>query len=337
MTTWEPHTVRQIFGPLVPDKVTASYERLLEADGVPEQDATAFFGDESMAGTLVSLGMAMVYKLPGARPLLEPVDPELALQGVLGSMQAQALHLQQLLIDGTRRAIEAHGMRARSKARGLDLAEVVTDREEIGRLSGSLIHDARHDFMEIDALRRDIPDAVNWHIDGPRSVTHRAIYDQASVQDPVARKALSAGAAAGQQIRWRPHVFTKIQLCDTSTALVALTLTGMGGALRVRSQPLVAALREYFELLWDAATPLAGSVPATGSGQLTPEQHQVLSLLAAGLSQDRIAEHMGKGLTTIRRRQSEIFQALGVTTLFQAGAEAQRRGLFTTAHGGDPE
>lgn len=331
MVELTPRTVQQVFAGLIPDEVAEAYEKLLNAGGVPERDAASFFGRNDIAGTLTDLGMATVYvPAPASPPIIEPVDPDLAIQGVLFSKQTEVFRLQEQLTQGHRRAIEAHGMhRVISKHRP-DLAEILTDRDEISRMSGALINDARRDFMELDNLNRDVPMSIEWIVKGPASVegqvTHRIIYDQAVVQDRVGRKVIEKCTAAGKQVRWRPQIFTKLQIADTSTALVALTLTGLGGAMLIRSEPAVCALREYFELLWSGATPVSG--PAPDDDALTPAEREILDLLGAGLTQDRIAERLGQHTSTVRRHLNTIYRKLGpgVATPYQAGVAAERKG-----------
>lgn len=333
MTAWEPQAVRRIFTGLVPNDIADAYEKLLEADGVREEEAAALLGGGDAVETLTGLGMATVYAPAASLPaIVEPVDPDLAIQGVLNSMQAKALDLQQLLAEGTRRAVEAHGMhRANGKSRA-ELAEILADRDDIIRVSGAVINDARRDFLDVDSHHRDIPLSNGYVVEVPRSlegrITFRSICDRQMLQDEAGRKFIQACLAAGQQIRWRPEIHTKMQIADTSTALVALTLTGTGGALLIHSQPLVSALREYAELLWETATPVTGPAQDDAS-PLTPDQREVLGLLAAGLSQDRIAERLGKSRKTVQRHVTTLHQLLGATTPFQAGAAALRKGWIT--------
>jgi len=105
-----------------------------------------------------------------------------------------------------------------------------------------------------------------------------------------------------------------------------LTPTGTAGALVVRAPVIIAALREYFELLWDRATPLKASRPAEPGDRLTPGQQKVLELMARGLYDDAIAHQAGISTTTVRRHITAIVNRLGVPSRFAAGAAAQRRG-----------
>ena len=111
-----------------------------------------------------------------------------------------------------------------------------------------------------------------------------------------------------------------------SKVQLPLTPAGTAGALVVRAPAIIAALREYFELLWERATPLKASRPAVPGDRLTPAQQAVLELMAEGLHDGAIARRAGISTTTIRRHITAIMGRLGVSSRFAAGAAAQRRG-----------
>jgi len=75
----------------------------------------------------------------------------------------------------------------------------------------------------------------------------------------------------------------KMKLADHTTAMLPLTPTGTAGALLVRAPVIIGALREYFEMLWERATPLTPKRPAPVTDRLTPAQLTVLRLMAEGL------------------------------------------------------
>jgi DNA-binding NarL/FixJ family response regulator len=118
----------------------------------------------------------------------------------------------------------------------------------------------------------------------------------------------------------------KMKLADHTTAMLPLTPAGTSGALVIRAPVIISALREYFELLWERATPLKPQHPAAPGDRLTPAQQAVLELMAKGLQDDKIAQLTGTSTTTVRRHITAIIRRLGVSGRFAAGAAAQRRG-----------
>jgi DNA-binding NarL/FixJ family response regulator len=89
---------------------------------------------------------------------------------------------------------------------------------------------------------------------------------------------------------------------------------------------IIAALREYFELLWERATPVGAPSVPEAVDRPTPAQQRVLELMAEGLQDGAIARRAGISDTTVRRHIAVIMRRLGVTSRFAAGAAAQRRG-----------
>ncbi len=118
----------------------------------------------------------------------------------------------------------------------------------------------------------------------------------------------------------------KMKLADHTTAMLPLTLAGTAGALVIHAPVIIIALREYFELLWERATPVQGQRSRVSAGRLTRVQQMVLELMAEGLQDEAIARRLGISVTTVRRHIAELMSRLGVSSRFAAGAAAQRRG-----------
>ncbi len=210
------------------------------------------------------------------------------------------------------------------------LVSVISDRAEISELSAALANTARQDWMTLENLHTDLPLTANFAqpplpASGGR-VRCRSIYDASVMDDAVARRIIRACADAGEQARLLPRVPMKLKLADHTTAMLPLTPVGTAGALVVRTPVIIAALREYFEMLWDRATPLKADRSAPPVGRLLPAQQAVLELMAEGLHDDAIARRARISTTSVRRHITAIMNRLNVTSRFAAGAAAQRRG-----------
>jgi DNA-binding NarL/FixJ family response regulator len=95
----------------------------------------------------------------------------------------------------------------------------------------------------------------------------------------------------------------------------------------VRAPVIIATLRDFFELLWERATPLGIPPHLTGDeDRLTDKQRIVLELIAQGLADGAIAHRAGISVGTVRRHIRAIMAKLGVQSRFAAGAAAHRRG-----------
>jgi DNA-binding NarL/FixJ family response regulator len=111
---------------------------------------------------------------------------------------------------------------------------------------------------------------------------------------------------------------------DDAVALLAIDRTATN-ALLVRAPAMVAALGEWFDLLWDdEATLLAG--PARPQQGPTDEQRQLLRLMYGGASDSLIANRLNTSVSTVRRRIRALCAELGVAGRFAAGAAAAKRG-----------
>jgi DNA-binding CsgD family transcriptional regulator len=210
------------------------------------------------------------------------------------------------------------------------MVSMVSDRAEISELSVSLMNTARKDWMTLENLHTEMP-LTDDFADPPLpafggQVRCRSIYGASVMNDPAGRRIVQACAEAGEQARLLPRVPMKMKLADHTTALLPLTPTGTAGALVIRAPVIIAALREYFELLWDRATPLSAQRPAAPGDRLTPTQQAVLEMMAQGMHDARIAHQAEISVTTVRRHITAIMKRLGVSSRFAAGAAAQRRG-----------
>jgi DNA-binding CsgD family transcriptional regulator len=325
--------IHGLFDGLVPVEVIEAYDRLLATDGCAKDQAHAVVGDAELVRALTERGMAHIQPHSPADPAwLRPASPDLALQGVLAGHQHRLARDQDLLLEGSRRLAHAQA-RFGPGANGRlpeHLVSVVSDRAQISELSASLVNTARQDWMTLENLHTEMPLTEDFAqrplpASGNR-VRCRSIYDASVMDDPVGRRIIGACAEAGEHARLLPEVPMKMKLADYTTAMLPLTPAGTGGALLVRVPVIIAALREYFEMLWERATPLAPQHGAPSGDRPTPAQQAVLQLLAEGLHDDAIARRARISTTTVRRHIATIMDRLNVTSRFAAGAAAQRRG-----------
>jgi hypothetical protein len=121
---------------------------------------------------------------------------------------------------------------------------------------------------------------------------------------PAGRRIIQACVQAGEHARLLPKVPMKLKLTDYTTAMLRLTPSGTAGALLIRAPVIITALREYFEMLWECATPLAPPRGGQPGNRVTPAQHTVLELMAEGLHDDAIARRAGISTTTVRCRSA---------------------------------
>ncbi|TDE29977.1 helix-turn-helix transcriptional regulator [Actinomadura sp. 6K520] len=330
MVVGAEQAAKRLLKDIVPDELLLAYTQLLAHGGCLQDDAAEFLGGAEQVEALINAGMAHVQSSgPALPPRLTPVPPDLALQGTLADLTRRLVADQERLLAGQRRLAETHPWASPAVDESSDrLVRIITDREEIGNVSRALITAARHDWMTMDNGYVERPMDELTAVPPPPSfeghVRCRALYETSCAEHPVGAKTIEIAVDAGEEARLLPKIGMKMKLADEAIAMLPLTPTGMSGALLLRSSVIVAALREYFELLWERAIPFGASSPES---PLTPLQRQILSMLVEGLPESSIAKRAGVSLSTVRRHSATIRDKLGFSHHhFAAGAAAVRRG-----------
>src|SRR5262249_34726104 len=141
-----------------------------------------------------------------------------------------------------------------------------------------------------------------------RGVTYRIIAPD------TARTATTMGtlAMAGARTRTVPEVPTDVIVVDRATVLLpAGPYIGLDGSLMPFPVPrIVTTTVELFERVWADAAPLVGT-DLTDSTELDVQDRKLLALLADGLTDAVIAERLGIGVRTVRRKVAALMNRLG--------------------------
>jgi DNA-binding CsgD family transcriptional regulator len=325
--------VARLFSGLVRDEVVEGYCKLLAAGRIPKGQAEEFLGGASILGELIDRGMAHpVPHTPTSPASFQAVPPELALVAIMTRLQATASGAHEQLVTCYERLVEAQ---ARAHAAGAQLSshviQVLTDRNEILRLSLDMINGTRRDFVSLEPRCTDMPVTEDYAVTLPPAlqggkVRVRAIYDQASVEHPGVAEIMRRSREAGEEQRVLPELPMKMQIADEIAVLLPVTPTGGDTALLIRgSEPILAGLRHYFELLWELGMPVGSGRPPNGC-PLNHAQMEVLNLLALGLTDKAVGHRMDISDSTVYRHITEIMRKLKVSSRFAAGVAAQRRG-----------
>lgn len=163
-----------------------------------------------------------------------------------------------------------------------------------------------------------------------QGIRYRVVYDRQSISWP-GRLAgdIRLSLEAGEQARVRPQLPLKMLIGDDRMAIIPISSAeqGSSAAFVIHRSSLLDALCILFEAEWDRATPLREwSADAPRPDAPDEESHQLLTLLAAGLTDEGIARSLGYSMRTTQRRIRALLAELDATTRFQAGRNAQARG-----------
>lgn len=159
-------------------------------------------------------------------------------------------------------------------------------------------------------------------------IQYRVVYAQASLGRPgYFLGNIEPCMAAGEQARVLPEVPVKLTIVDDTMALVGLPIGEAdvnNSLLIVRPSSLFSALTGLFELSWRAALPMrAGGAAAP---RLEPVEQRLLTLLAAGLTDDAITRKLGVSRRTFFRYLERLQAQAGASSRFQLGMHAVRDG-----------
>ncbi|WP_204051973.1 LuxR C-terminal-related transcriptional regulator [Microbispora siamensis] len=158
-----------------------------------------------------------------------------------------------------------------------------------------------------------------------RGVDIRVVYCPESLDRPGRLETLIRLAEEGERSRFVAHLPFKLRIADRKIGLFPLVDGVYDHIALLHPSRLLDALVELFDVYWERGRPLAG-LPHVAEERPAEEDLLVLRLLNAGLKDEAIGRHLGVSARTATRKIAAVLERLGVTTRFQAGAEAAARG-----------
>lgn len=159
-----------------------------------------------------------------------------------------------------------------------------------------------------------------------RGVVVRSVYGSGILQHPIGLEAVARCIERGEQARVCPEVPVTL-LVTESCALVVLTGQGQErlAGLLIHPSDLHDRLGVLFEVFWGMGVPLAALTPDPDR-DLRNASRELLLCLAAGLTDQSIAQKLGVSQRTVARRVSTLQDRLGARSRFQLGVQAIRSG-----------
>lgn len=173
-------------------------------------------------------------------------------------------------------------------------------------------------------------DPIDGVLSGPVEPTTRELLHTASGGDPVLLRTLVlTGLGLGALVRhgggWRWCVPSGIgRLADLLGARASGLAAAQLAALRTLSEPWAKPFAALTRVVPDRSGPMGSG----GARALTGREHQVLALLAGGLTAGAIARRLCLSPRTVAKYQERTYRKLGTSDRLTTVLRAQRLGLL---------
>lgn len=160
-----------------------------------------------------------------------------------------------------------------------------------------------------------------------RGVRIRMVFRESLRNDRSAMDHVRLLVGLGVEIRTVPVVPQPLLIGDGRFAVLwSESARLQSGGESVLTDPVaVEWCHGLYEQTWANAAPIGAVAPRDACG-LSPQQRELLRLLALGLTDDAVHRRLGVSLRTVRRMVAELMTQLGARSRFQAGKSAADAG-----------
>lgn len=314
-------------------KTAAVYEVLLVADAGPAEVAlTTGLPDSDVHAALCALaGLGLIRGPVSCSGNWRAVRPDLAFAALAHEHEAEVARKHSQLAAAAAAATTAWSARPQHSADSFEqLADWRDALAEAGRLAARSASECSlvtpPDHKVVTALRSGPP---VLEAAAGRGVLVRVLFHDSTRSDRAASAAAQRLALAGAQVRTAPIPPLPLVICDRQVALIPAGQGRREAALIIREPAIVAALQTIFDNGWDAAIPLGARTTPDGPTGPTPAERALLTLLAAGLTDEAAAKRLHVSERTAQRHLKNAMTKLQATSRFQAGHNAAERGWLS--------
>ncbi|GGY32923.1 hypothetical protein GCM10010363_11920 [Streptomyces omiyaensis] len=258
-------------------------------------------------------------------------NPEVSFSFLLARAEAELSRRRREVERAERAVADILAASAGGPGPAHDVVERVTGLDAVRRRLASLAAGAREECLSLLVGGAQLPDTMDAsqpldQLALERGVRIRSIYQESFRNDQPTVDYVRWYCELGGEARTVPVVPLLMVIVDREAALVPVDPgDGRAGALEVRSPGLVHALGVLFDHLWEAGTPF-GEAPRRDAHDLSPQERELIMLLAIGCTDDIAARRLGVSLRTVRRMSSELMSRLGARSRFEAGVRAVKEG-----------
>ncbi|MET7765783.1 LuxR C-terminal-related transcriptional regulator [Streptomyces sp. NPDC005336] len=203
----------------------------------------------------------------------------------------------------------------------------------------------RERLEELDALSREEflamrnsfppPPVLEASLESDRQmlahgIAVRVLVSAQALRSPGVARYLDTLIEGGAAVRVVPALPLYMNILDRAITVIALGSGPHGGDgdVILHSPDLTQCFLQVFEHTWQVGRPhLGGTGPGNPASRFSPQEREVLALLAAGAKDESIARRLGCSERTLRRLITQIVEKLGAQSRFAAGVRAARLGL----------
>ncbi|MEU0568289.1 helix-turn-helix domain-containing protein [Nonomuraea sp. NPDC005983] len=302
----------------------AAYQALLDHPAVTAAELRDLGASARTLAALQAKGLAV--RLAGNPARYAAAPPQVALELLVRSREEE---LQRVRLDVLRLAERFRAAHRQDGPGGQDgVVETVEGPDAVRQRWNQIQRGARHEICVLDRppyLTHANPVQPERHAQG---VGYRVVYDTAALAVPGRLADIEAHIGQGEQARVASDVPVKMLLADDAVGMISRRRPAAADSvLIIHDSSLLTALRALFESVWNRASPYSRLTGTPGGrSPLGGDDGRLLTLLAAGMTDEAIARQLGWHPRTVQRRVRRLMDQLGVRTRFQAGMHAQREG-----------
>ncbi|NUS55379.1 MAG: helix-turn-helix transcriptional regulator [Streptomycetaceae bacterium] len=302
--------------------------------GVVELAETLALSEKQVRAAMDKLGALTLLSASRDSPgEMRPVSPQLGLYRLLEKQEAE-LERQRREIELSRAAVrklvtDYSGLLQR-EAR-FDVEQLVGLDEVQTRLE-EFVRSAERETRS--AIPGGPPSAATLEASRPldaallqRGISQRVLYQDIVKSNAVTVEYCRWMMAEGAEVRTAPVLPSRLLIVDSAVALVPVDPDQPGlGAMFIRTPAIVSSLCALFDQTWQLATALDDAPARSDATTISEGDRTLLTLLAAGYTDEAVAKRLGVSLRTVRRRVHDLMIRLGASSRLDAGLKAGQRG-----------
>lgn len=279
--------------------------------------------------------LALIREMSSEPLVLQAVNPAIGIEALIAQQQARIAKEQRRVEKIRLTAMRLTEEFSAARLRELNGIERLSGVEEVRDRIRLLTKGVTSEYLAF--APGGAQSAANMAVARPqdeallrRGVRMRTVYLDSIRCNPATLSYAHWLTGSGAQVRTAPSLPVRLAVADRTTALIPLDAeNSAAGALVVTCPGPVSALCALFDAVWEQASCLGDRPPAPTTDPATPQELEVLRLLAQGHTDESVAKRLGVSPRTARRIAADLMEKLGARSRFQAGARAVARGWLS--------